>query len=59
MEELNLHQINKVVEWLNECEELKDTRIPLNFKEDFLKRSIKEYEGKYPWAVIQKHVNDE
>lgn len=56
MEELNLHQINKVVEWLNEREELKGTRIPLNFKEDFLKMSIKEYERKYPWAVIQKNT---
>ena len=37
MEKLTQKQIESVVEWMNEWEQLKDTSIPIRFKEDFTK----------------------
>ena len=37
---LNKEQIEKVIDWMNSWEQLKDTAIPLRFKEDFMKQLI-------------------
>ena len=35
MQQLTNEQIKAIIEWLNSWEQLKDTAIPLRFKEDF------------------------
>ncbi len=36
--DLNKEQIQKVIDWMNTWEQLKDTAIPLRFKEEFTKQ---------------------
>tara|TARA_R110002153_G_scaffold271657_1_gene439337 strand:+ start:115 stop:432 length:318 start_codon:yes stop_codon:yes gene_type:complete len=37
---LNKEQIEKVIDWMNTWEQLKNTAIPLRFKEEFMKQLI-------------------
>jgi|GEM_PF-4338295 hypothetical protein len=44
--QLTPEQIETVIEWMNEWEQLKNTVIPIRFKEDFMKKLTKDFEVK-------------
>jgi len=53
MSDLTNEQIDVVINWMNTWEQLKDTAIPIRFKEDFTKNQ------KPPIGIIPKWLHNE
>jgi len=52
MEKLTKEQINSVVAWMNTWEQLKNTAIPIRFKEDF------RYSDKPPLGLVPRKIRE-
>ncbi len=60
MEKLTEEQIQAVIYWMNNCEQLKDTIIPLRFKEDWTNQlNLANCTGKPPLGLKPKWVHDQ
>lgn len=54
MEKLTQEQVDRIIEWLNTWESIRNTAIPIRFKEDFKPEKT----NQKPLIVIPKHIHD-